>query len=79
MGRKTIKKRNIVALQMQHRHKNGGSAGYHSKKGYSRKEKHKKTNAGVDYGKNEMGLPTSIEDVDDGTSRQAITERENEK
>jgi len=39
--KKQPKKRNIVALQMQFRHKNGGSAGYHSKKGYSRKQKHK--------------------------------------
>ncbi len=41
--KKKVKKRNIVALQMQMRHKNGGSAGFHSKKGYSRKEKHKKS------------------------------------
>ncbi len=40
--KKKVTKRNIVALQMQHRHKNGGSAGFHSKKGYSRKKKHKK-------------------------------------
>ena len=43
MAQKKVIKRNIIALQMQHRHKNGGSAGYHSKKGYSRKEKHKKS------------------------------------
>jgi hypothetical protein len=43
MAQKKVRKRNIIALQMQHRHKNGGSAGYHSKKGYSRKEKHKKS------------------------------------
>ena len=43
MTKKKVKKRNIVALQMQFRHKNGGSAGFHSKKGYSRKQKHKKT------------------------------------
>ena len=41
MKKKKVTKRNMVALQMQHRHKNGGSAGFHSKKGYSRKEKHK--------------------------------------
>jgi hypothetical protein len=40
--KKQVKKRNMIALQMQLRHKNGGSAGFHSKKGYSRKEKHKK-------------------------------------
>lgn len=43
MSKKKVTKRNMVALQMQHRHKNGGSAGFHSKKGYSRKEKHKKS------------------------------------
>jgi hypothetical protein len=39
--KKPPKKRNMIALQMCIRHKNGGSAGYHSKKGYSRKQKHK--------------------------------------
>ncbi len=40
---KPSKKRNMVALTMRLRHKNGGSAGYHSNKGYSRKVKHKKS------------------------------------
>ena len=31
----------MVAYAMLQRHKNGGSAGFHSKKGYSRKVKHK--------------------------------------
>ena len=38
---KPPKKRNMIALTMQSRHKNGGAAGYHSNKGYSRKKKHK--------------------------------------
>jgi len=37
------KPRNMVAYGMILRHKNGGSAGYHSKKGYSRKVKHKES------------------------------------
>ncbi len=43
MKKKTPKKRNMVALAMRLRHKSGGSAGYHSHKGYSRKVKHKKS------------------------------------
>ena len=39
--KKQIKKRNVVALQMRLRHKNGASAGFHSNRGYCRKEKHK--------------------------------------
>ena len=41
MKKKTPKARNMVAFAMLQRHKNGGSAGFHSKKGYSRKVKHK--------------------------------------
>ena len=41
MKKKTQKTRNMVAFAMLQRHKNGGSAGFHSKKGYSRKVKHK--------------------------------------
>jgi hypothetical protein len=44
---KQVKRRNIIALQMRTRHKNGGSAGYHTNKGYSRKEKHKGRKDGV--------------------------------
>ena len=47
MKKKAPKTRNIVAFAMLQRHKNGGSAGYHSNKGYNRKVKHKgKTNVG---------------------------------
>jgi len=38
---KPPKRRNMVALTGRLRHKNGGSAGYHSNKGYSRRSKHK--------------------------------------
>ena len=41
MKKKTLKTRNMLAYVMRLRHKNGGSAGFHSKKGYSRKVKHK--------------------------------------
>jgi hypothetical protein len=40
------KPRNMVAYGMIFRHKNGGSAGYHNKKGYSRKVKHKEKEHG---------------------------------
>lgn len=38
---KTPKRRNIQSYNMIFRFKNGGAAGYHSQKGYSRKVKHK--------------------------------------
>ncbi len=38
---KMPKRRNIQSYNMIFRFKNGGAAGYHSQKGYSRKVKHK--------------------------------------
>ena len=38
---KTPKTRNMVAFMGRLRNTNGGSAGFHSSKGYSRKMKHK--------------------------------------
>ena len=45
MKKKTQKTRNMVAFMGRLRNTTGGSAGFHSNKGYSRKVKHKgKTN-----------------------------------
>ena len=45
---KVPKRRNMQSYDMIFRFKNGGSAGYHSNKGYNRKVKHKgKTNVGA--------------------------------
>jgi hypothetical protein len=38
-----LKRRNVLVPVMNERHSNGGSAGFHSKLGYSRKTKHRKT------------------------------------